>query len=67
VATFSSDFINLAVAMFTEFGEVVNFKESTYHIDKKTEKWQDLEIPPEEKNVFIKSIRIAPFVIDLSA
>lgn len=46
VATFSADFINLATIISSEFMEVINYKESTYAIDKKTEKWQDIEVPP---------------------
>jgi uncharacterized membrane-anchored protein len=46
VATFSADFINLATIISSEFMEVINYKESTYMIDKKAEKWQDIEVPP---------------------
>lgn len=34
VATFSADFITLVMAISGEFGEVINYKENTYLLDK---------------------------------
>lgn len=36
VATFSADFINLATIISSEFMDVINYKESTYKVDKET-------------------------------
>lgn len=67
VATFSADFITLVMAIAGEFAEVINYKENTYLLERREEGWQEVKVPAEGKSVFIRSIKIAPFVINLSA
>jgi vacuolar protein sorting-associated protein 13A/C len=45
----------------------MNYENKSYYINKDVEKWQNLEIPKQGHKTFIKSIKISPFYIDLSA
>lgn len=62
----STPFLKLIMQLVKEYQEVTK-SESEFYIVPKIDTWEGLEPPKEGSKTFIKSIKIAPFTIEISA
>lgn len=61
-----SPFIKLIMQIAKDYTEAAK-TENEYFIQKKINTWKDIQLAAEGSKTFIKSIRIAPFTVDISA